>query len=264
MIKNFDKKVIFFDIDGTLIASNREILPSTMKIIEKLALTGEYDFYISTGRSYHTLRELEPIRKYIKGYNIANGGEIVIDDNMVMFDYMIKNSSDILIEDLMKQKISFGILSTKQDYMYFYDNIALDNFEKSVNQKIVNYAGSSWYPKGQIVQIWVFAPESILDKIKAKHNNFTYFYWKHYGSDIVPLNRNKGTGIKSIIQYMGYDYNKTYAFGDSSNDIDMFKEVKTSFAMGQSQDFVLKAATYITDDYNHDGIANAIIKYIKK
>ena len=47
------------------------------------------------------------------------------------------------------------------------------------------------------------------------------------------------------------------AFGDGGNDVDMFRAVGTSVAMGNGNDEALAAATYVTDHVDDDGIWNA-------
>ncbi len=47
------------------------------------------------------------------------------------------------------------------------------------------------------------------------------------------------------------------AFGDGENDLSMFSAVGTSVAMGNAQDTVKAAATYVTTAVDDDGIYNA-------
>ena len=61
---------------------------------------------------------------------------------------------------------------------------------------------------------------------------------------------------------MNYDINNTYAFGDSDNDVPMFKLCKTSIVMGKCTDKARAAATYITDLIEEEGLAKAVKKYV--
>ena len=48
------------------------------------------------------------------------------------------------------------------------------------------------------------------------------------------------------------------SFGDGKNDIDMFDYTEISVAMGNAEDDVKKAADYVTDDIDEDGLYNAL------
>ena len=52
------------------------------------------------------------------------------------------------------------------------------------------------------------------------------------------------------------------AFGDAGNDLSMIKYAGLVICMGNGQDEVKKAADYITDDNDHDGIAKALSMFL--
>ena len=54
---------------------------------------------------------------------------------------------------------------------------------------------------------------------------------------------------------------ETMAFGDGHNDIDMFEFVGLSIAMGNATQELKEVASDVTDDIDHDGIYNALVKY---
>ena len=51
---------------------------------------------------------------------------------------------------------------------------------------------------------------------------------------------------------------ETMAFGDRENDIDMIRFAGIGVAMGNGIPALQKAADYVTDDIDEDGIANAL------
>ena len=50
------------------------------------------------------------------------------------------------------------------------------------------------------------------------------------------------------------------AFGDAVNDLDMFKKVKYSIAMGNGANVVKQQAWSVTDSHDENGITKAILK----
>ncbi len=64
----------------------------------------------------------------------------------------------------------------------------------------------------------------------------------------------KAAGIRKLMEKMGVTAEETLVFGDSENDISMFREVKYSYAMKNASPSAKEAAAYITEeDNNHNG-----------
>ena len=64
-------------------------------------------------------------------------------------------------------------------------------------------------------------------------------------------------GVAATLERLGIDASEAIAFGDGENDLSMFSAVGTSVAMGNAQDTVKAAATYVTTAVDDDGIYNA-------
>ena len=62
---------------------------------------------------------------------------------------------------------------------------------------------------------------------------------------------------------MGYDLNNTYAIGDSSNDVPMFKLVNTPIAMGNATPNAKENAKYVTLTQDECGLEFALDNIIK-
>ena len=80
--------------------------------------------------------------------------------------------------------------------------------------------------------------------------------------DIGPSGIDKKYAIKILLDYLNIDPKDTIAFGDANIDISMFEVCGYGVAMGNGGEGIKKAADYITDDVDHDGLYNAF-KYLK-
>ena len=63
--------------------------------------------------------------------------------------------------------------------------------------------------------------------------------------------------MAATLERLGIDASEAIAFGDGENDLSMFSAVGTSVAMGNAQETVKAAATYVTTAVDDDGIFNA-------
>ena len=69
---------------------------------------------------------------------------------------------------------------------------------------------------------------------------------------------SKGEALKAACAHLGIDPREVVAFGDAHNDLEMFKIVGASVAMGQAEAEVKAAATAVTTRNDEDGVARAI------
>lgn len=73
---------------------------------------------------------------------------------------------------------------------------------------------------------------------------------------------NKGSGVRAFIEalcaHAGTGHVRTYAFGDSENDLAMLEAVDVSVAMGQAASHVRNRVDYVTDSCANDGVATAL------
>lgn len=85
---------------------------------------------------------------------------------------------------------------------------------------------------------------------------------RYYFFDIVNNNVSKGNAIKYLLKVLNINKENSICFGDSINDIEMFKSVGISVAMGNSIKEIKNIADYITDTNDNDGISKFFDKYL--
>ncbi len=75
--------------------------------------------------------------------------------------------------------------------------------------------------------------------------------------EVMPPGQNKGVAIAQLAQHLGLDAAQVTAFGDGTNDIEMFQWVGRGVAMGpQCHPDLLAVADAVTDPVESDGVAN--------
>ena len=75
-------------------------------------------------------------------------------------------------------------------------------------------------------------------------------------------NASKGDALLSACNHLDIDPLDVVAFGDSENDIEMFRVAGAAVAMGQADDRTKAAATYVTVPHDEAGVARAIEKLL--
>ncbi len=78
---------------------------------------------------------------------------------------------------------------------------------------------------------------------------------------IMEKDSNKASAVRFFQEYLGIDGHETAVFGDSSNDVPMFKLADYAFAMKNAPADIQQKASYVTDEDNdHNGAMKALIR----
>lgn len=262
-----ESKLLLFDVDGTLISYDGEVPQSCIDGIKQAREKG-HKVVVVTGRTKNraTVGNIE-----VDGMICGNGAyvefedkvlddkSLTLEDTIKITDYLDSHHFDYFMEG------NYGFYGSKN-----FETNAVPTYEK---YGIKNPVIRKLYP---IIEF----PESmhISNIIKINYILHTYqdyldfkdhfsFYqcltWGGKGEnalfgDCALPGIDKAKAIALLIDYLGYQKEDVYAFGDAKVDIPMFSMAGTSICVGSGGDEAKQAATYITDDVKDDGIFNAL------
>ena len=258
------KGIVFFDVDGTLIDCRRGIEEPSLKTKEGIKRLREngYLTILATGRPMSFLGE--PLLTLgLDGYITSNGTYIELNSEAIFDDAIQKDVMSAIIDQLDSEKIDY--LLEGQDKSY------INSFETPGNKKVLQGFA---LPIENITDKWT-KDEISVSKIVVIDNGEIAFkeFMTKYSDDFVFMQHpgktsydmyrkgcTKAYGIKHLIDKLEIPVEKTYAFGDGENDIEMFELVAHGIAMGDSHEDLLKHAYDNTDSVEEEGIYNALIK----
>ncbi|WP_338025447.1 HAD family hydrolase [Clostridium yunnanense] len=263
-MKNLERKIAFFDIDGTLICSNGKevIMPESTKIaIREFRKRGHLAF-VCSGR---------PIRFIIQqfgedmfdGYIAGNGTHISYEGKDVYHRVIDKET----IKSLQK---SFDELDITCCFNGFHEGYAYNMTVERVDEYNAQFKGQPY-----LIKEWDINDIEVntLDVFYSKEENLKkcieYFKDKlvfnshgpHMSADVSFSDWGKSHAIEHFIKISGMNIEDTFAFGDGYNDIEMIKTVKTGIAMGNAVEDLKKVASYVTSSILEDGIYNAMKEF---
>ena len=237
--------ILFFDIDGTL-ANGLEVPASAEKAIQQLRENGDNLVFICTGRPLNYVQKY--FSAYADGFICFNGrysflkGQTFYD--MPLTEEEISNITDVI--DACQGGYIFYNNTSEFTGGYHGSYIPLDLQGESVYNFNVFFKD-----KAQFLQI----EEALKDQIIFNpHGNMPHADATIAGSD-------KGIAITKTMEALHIPFENSYAFGDGSNDVSMFRSVAHAVAMGNALDILKKEAEYITDDIDRDGIKKALLHY---
>ncbi|KAB2337343.1 Cof-type HAD-IIB family hydrolase [Cytobacillus depressus] len=248
-------KIVFFDIDGTLLDSDKQLPQTTKKALQQLKENGVF-VAIATGRApfmFDKLRQELDIDSFIS----FNGQYVVFENEVIYKNSLPAAEIDRLVEYANKKEHALVFLNEKE-----MKSSALENkfIEESIGSLKFPYPDKDihFYKEQEIYQALVFAEEHEDKEYERNFPNFRFIRWHQFSTDVLPAGGSKAEGIKMMIDRLGFEMKDVYAFGDGLNDIEMLKTVGTGIAMGNALDEVKLAADNTTTSVESNGIWNGL------
>lgn len=255
-------KLIFFDIDGTLITEthNHYVPESTTKALELLRKNGHICI-INTGRPYAAL---DAIIKDIKvdGYICGCGTYISLKNEILLAYHIEKKNCKRIVQELDNCKLEWMLEGDRAlyysdcPYTSFIGGEAMDL--KSKLPQNVHCISPKDYENIQFDK-FIFAPteDSNFERFYKLFKETLTFIDRGGFYELVPKNYSKATGMQFLEEYLKIKHENTIAVGDSTNDIPMLEYAHTGILMGGTDPKLHKYADIITTPILEDGIFNA-------
>lgn len=250
------RKLIFFDIDGTLtgVKQRGKIYDSTREAIRRLEENGHF-VALATGRATFRARLFQ---EEIGIHNMVceGGNGVVIQDELVFYEPLNQKIARQIYEEALTQEIGVAV-STHDTRLRFAPN---DLFHKHAGDfhdfmEVVVKPDLNLDEEPPIRRLFLSIP---LDK-KYVLDAIDQLGVMHYGPDqfIIIEPDDKYRGIKKVVEFFQEDESNVVVFGDGLNDRKMFQDAPFSIAMGNAIPELKEIADYVTADSDSDGILKA-------
>ena len=248
-------KIVFFDIDGTLVSPiTREIPDSARLAIKALQYKGILCF-AATGRHPNNTKGIGLEELNLDGI-IGLNGQIAVDKNhnVLYCNALDKADQEIIAKTFNEGKVSLAIVEKDRQYFNFITETAI-----AIRKKfMLPMPDISTYNGAEILQAIAYINEEDEAELMAKFKNCKSARWNSAGIDIINKSGGKDVGINKLINILGIKQEETMAFGDNYNDLDMLNFVHIGVSMGNGIDALKEAADYVTDTPEDGGIYNAL------
>ncbi len=258
------RKLIFFDIDGTLVTENggKRIIPdSTRHAVRALQQAGHLCF-INSGRALseidssidslqmdglvcgcgtHILYHGETLLNHTIPFELGN--RILRDLETCHLEWLLEGSHTLYYST---EPYTTHIGDFQDEHRTVF-SLAFDTVKPTQAKDLV-------FDKFCIC----LKTESNLSHFMDIYKNDLDFIDRGNGFyEVVPLGYSKASGIAFLMEYFDIPQKDTIAIGDSTNDLPMLEYAATSIAIGGSPSVVCEASSFVTDPILSDGLYNA-------
>lgn len=270
---NTDTKILFTDLDGTLLNDQKQISAGNLAAIH-MALENGHKIVISTGRALASAKkQAETLGLIMPGcYIIAFNGACIYDihEKKVIFSETIPLD---YVYHLFEEAHKLNI------HIQTYDDTQV--LTESENDDLFRYChntGMEYKVISSVRSELIFSPYKVLVIDYQHHEPLVQFQeqirtWAEGKIDfyfscnelleIVAPDISKGNAIIRLCEQLQIPLEATISAGDADNDISMLQTTHTSVVMKNADPHMHAYATYIAEqDNNHDGVAEAIYKFM--
>lgn len=257
------KKLLFFDIDGTILTQgqNRYVPESAKKAIRLLQENGHLCF-INTGRSWSEIHSNISSLDF-DGFVCGCGTYISYHNDVLLAKELPMELADNALEDMNRCNLEW-LLEGQHAIYYSTDPYTthIGDFHKEFHQRFPN-ACADVPPTTRGLHYDKFCictrPDSDLQSFTEKYqNDFSFIDRGNNFYEVVPEGCSKASGIQFLMDYFNIPLEDTIAIGDSTNDMPMLTFAGLSIGMKESDPVVLETVDYVTDTVENDGIYKAL------
>ncbi|GGH27316.1 Cof-type HAD-IIB family hydrolase [Paenibacillus segetis] len=253
-------KIVFFDVDGTLLSESDRTLPlSTKEAIEKLMNKG-IKVVVATGRSHNLCEELMELG--IDTFITANGALIKCNDQTIHKSLIsLETVRDISeFAELHGHGIAYFTERFVMNGIGYEDERTLSALRETLS--IAQYPEIMNSLSDEVYCICLYADQSETEKFQDRFPSLRFERFHGYVSNVLEeAEVSKSAAIKKVLEYFNMSKSEAIAFGDGGNDIDMIEYVGLGIAMGNGQERLKQKADFITKKASEDGISYALRKF---
>ena len=251
-------KIVFLDIDGTILPPDHIIVESTKSAVKQLQEKGVI-VCIATGRpTIDTVKVAEEIG--VNSYITFNGACVTIEDKVIYKELLATEDVEQLLSTAKANDHDVLLASTEKNVI-----IPAPNSTKATEYVQHLHMHGSLYnteeDKKEVLSGTVLLQNhneaTVYDEIPSIHLvpcNIGGFI----AYDFISPNINKATAIDKVLKHLNIDQADTIAFGDGMNDKEMLSYVKVGIAMGNAHEDLQKFASFTTTPVTEDGIYNGL------
>jgi len=268
---NSKYKLLVTDIDGTIANKNGEISEIDLHTLRKIHKDGIM-ISLCTGRAAGGCAKILD-RLSMDGFHIFFDGALVTDSTLSEEIYIkpigselvrqictLASYNEITLELFSKAGFFIGSPNPLADIhgrlMSFYPTVV--DFDAICTQQTI-ILGCLVTPAHEEMRIM-----SLFRELEGRLRFISTFHPSRPDIRFINITATgvtKGAALTALINYLGLNQENVIAIGDAANDIPLLSSAGLAIAMKNAPENLKNIANYITEDVEHNGVAEAINKF---
>lgn len=260
--------LVITDVDGTLVTTDKALLPRTIEAVRRLHERG-VGFSICSSRPPFGLRMMLETLQLKLPFGGYNGGSIVETDFTVIEQKVIPPEvARQAVEIFHKHGIDCWVFVGNEWVITNRQGDHVDHEIHTIHTQptvVSSYREEHFRAVGKIVGAsnnhdLVGRVEHLMREALAGQANVLRS--QPYYCDVIAPGIDKGRIVEVLSARLGVPRAEIAVLGDMENDLEMFAKAGFAIAMGNAPEEVKKAASAVTGSNDEDGWAAAIERHI--
>ncbi|RFU64861.1 HAD family hydrolase [Peribacillus glennii] len=251
-------KILFLDIDGTIMRPDETMEESTKTAIARVQEQG-IETVLATGRPLHEIAEIGQLLN-INSFIGYNGAYAVYQGHDVFKKPMSSSSVELFLDTARQHGHELVLYSSTKNHFTTLAGRVVERFMEQFHLK-KNEAFTSDVLDDILGITIIGSADNDAELYKSKEG--IYLSQVNVDGfrncfDVIRSNVNKGTGVNALLSQLDIPRSAAIAFGDGMNDKDMLSAVGESFAMGNSMPELFAFAKHNTTEVTNSGVFNGL------
>lgn len=268
-------KIVFVDVDGTLVTPEGDIPASTATAIRSARAQG-HRVYLCTGRPMAGLWS-DLVAIGFDGYVSGSGAYVESDGQVIMHRFFSPDDIEAIAHEFATHGVHVyyeahdGVFATPDVREHLLHLLESRFHEPEHRERLLHgmfnfmrVLDTRTDPRTKKVAAAMFLGDARpIDEVGASlGDRFVTLPASTplYGSDcgeILQPGVHKAEGMEQLLRHLGASWSDTIAIGDSYNDIEMLQASAIGVAMGNAPDEVKQHADAVTGSVLEDGVGQA-------
>ena len=262
-------KALFFDLDGTLLDSDKRIPASAVEALRAARAKG-VKVFVCTGRSLRVEKMLGWTTEMtlFDGGVYCNGACICLDGE-TRYAFIDPDAVRAVIDEVSRYpEVHMSLNGEGADHAFNFDppdsmmgpwGITPENIHP-LDDEAVSHCTKMLVFYRELVNSVRPLPEELYPRLVESCGDRATMYLTDQGATIQIVSResSKRAGIERVRRALGIEPEELAVFGDDLNDLEMIRAYPVSVAMGNAVDAVKAAAKHVTLENDCGGVAHAL------
>ncbi|MCR5417723.1 MAG: HAD family hydrolase [Lachnospiraceae bacterium] len=271
---SFSGKILFTDIDGTLLQSDQTISDETARLLDALATAG-HSFVLASGRplgsilkvySYLTSRMTA---SFSKAFIIANNGAQIYDCLLDRTIYETRLPIELVdtLQDIAEEMRVHLQTYTDEKIVCTRDDDETRSYTSRIILPVIlsdRLADALDKPPYKMLAMSLKGSDYLMPfrrRVSDEFSDSIHCIFSGPGYlEIIPKEADKGNALRFVTEHLQLPIQNTYAAGDSENDLSMLLAAHNGYAMINADEQVRSACRLVTSRTNNEGGIDEILK----
>ena len=262
-------KIVFSDVDGTMLDSSHHILPGTLYAIKQLQKKG-IPFVMASGRHAASIIKIQEDNGFTGPVAAFSGGLILDEDRNPLFSvqFPLKTAKDIIsFVEASGYDCTWNIFTIDNWIVKDRSHPRIIEEERIIGIEAGNETIDSLPQNSSVCKIlYMCEPEEIDEVEQALRKNFPEIEFVKSSDthlEVMAKGISKSGALNELCRIKQIPVSESAAFGDHFNDLDMLEAAGHAFLMGNAPEELKKIISQdvqIIDTNDNEGMYKALLE----